>query len=185
MVGHFFLFKIKIFVLKKIRDWLLTFRFMNASTWLDQKLTLRLMSASFLSFSAWFCCPAKVRRWNLIAARAMLKPVYFTFVNTMLEFFANYTFCYITSTFAKTNKQNNRDDSFETHHFVEGRPCGGPLCTSLVQRSHMLMQKRPPFQQSKKNLNITDLIRLYSQLSLRRTPLGPAQPVHLREMSVL
>ena len=121
----------------------------------------------------------------MIAAHAMLKPVYFTFVNTMLEFFAHYTFCYITSTFAKTNKQNNRDDSFETHHFVEGRPCGGPLCTSLVQRSHMLMQKRPPFQQSKKNLNITDLIRLYSQLSLRRTPLGPAQPVHLREMSVL
>ena len=40
-----------------------------------------------------------------MAAHAMLKPVYFTFVNTMLEFFANYTFCYITSTFAKTNKQ--------------------------------------------------------------------------------
>ena len=115
----------------------------------------------------------------------MLKPVYFTFVNTMLEFFANYTFCYITSTFTKTNKQNNRDDSFETHHFDKGRPCGGPPCTSLVQQSHMLMQKSPLFQQSKKNLNTTDLIRLYSQLSLRWTPLGPALAVHLREMSVL
>ena len=115
----------------------------------------------------------------------MLKLVYFTFVNTMLEFLANYTFCYITSTFTKTNKQNNRDDSFETHHFDEGRPCGGPSCTSLVQRSHMLMQKRPLFKQSKKNLNTTDLIRLYSQLSLRWTPLGQALAVHLREMSVL
>ena len=73
----------------------------------------------------------------------MLKPVYFAF-ETMLEFFANYTFCYITSTFAKTNEQNNCDhDSFETRHFDEGGPCGEPPCTSLVQRSRMLMQKRP------------------------------------------
>ena len=42
----------------------------------------------------------------------------------MLEFFffANYTFCYITSTFAKTNEQINRYDSFETRHFDEGKP---------------------------------------------------------------
>ena len=73
----------------------------------------------------------------------MLKPVYFAFVKTMLEFFANYTFCYITSTFAKTNKQNNCDDSFETRYFDEGRPSGEPPCKSLVQRSRMLMQKRP------------------------------------------
>ena len=46
-------------------------------------------------------------------------------------------------TFAKTNEQNNRDDSFETRHFDEGRPCGEPPCTSLVQRSCMLMQKDP------------------------------------------
>ena len=86
----------------------------------------------------------------MIAAHAMLKPVYFTFVNTMLEFFANYTFCYITSTFAKTNKQNNRDDSFETHHFVEGRPCGGPLmhiACSAVAHAHA---KKTPVSTVKK-----------------------------------
>ena len=49
-----FLFKTKIFVFKMIRNWLLSFRFLNASTWLDLKLTLRLTSESFLSFSAWF-----------------------------------------------------------------------------------------------------------------------------------
>ena len=39
------------------------------------------------------CNPGQVGRWNLIAARGMLKPVYFAFVKTMLEFlFANYTF---------------------------------------------------------------------------------------------
>ena len=43
----------------------------------------------------------------------------------------------------ETNEQNNRYDSFETHHFDEGKPCGEPSCTSLVQRSLMLMQKRP------------------------------------------
>ena len=59
------------------------------------------------------------------------------------SFFANYTFCQITSTFAKTNEQTNRDDSFETCHFDEGRPCYEPPCTSLVQRSRMLMQNRP------------------------------------------
>ena len=54
-VGHFFfLFKIKILVLKMVANWLLTFRFMNASTWLDRKLTLRLTSESFSSFPAWF-----------------------------------------------------------------------------------------------------------------------------------
>ena len=49
-----FLFKTKIFVFKMIRNWSLSFRFLNASTWLDRKLTLRLTSESFLSFSAWF-----------------------------------------------------------------------------------------------------------------------------------
>ena len=38
----------------------------------------------------------------------MLKPVYFAFVKTMLQFFANYTFFEITSTFAKTDGKNNR-----------------------------------------------------------------------------
>ena len=32
------------------------------------------------------CCPGQVGRWNLIAACGMLKPVYFAFVKTMLEF---------------------------------------------------------------------------------------------------
>ena len=97
----------------------------------------------------------------MIVACGLLKPVCFAFVKTMLEFFANYTFCSITSTFAKTNEENNRDDSFETHHFDEGRPCGERPCTLLVQRSRMLMLKRPQFKQSKKNLNKTDSLRLY------------------------
>ena len=42
-------------------------------------------------------------------------------------------------------RQNNRDDSFKKRHFDEGRPCGEPPCTSLVQRSCMLMHKRPLF----------------------------------------
>ena len=54
MVGHFFLFKIKIFKFKMSRNLALTFRFMNASTWLDWKLILGLTSESFASFSAWF-----------------------------------------------------------------------------------------------------------------------------------
>ena len=51
---------------------------------------------------------------------------------------------------AKTNEQNNRQDNLKTHHFDEGRTCGErstlsgePPCQSFVQRSHMLMQKRP------------------------------------------
>ena len=32
------------------------------------------------------CCPGQVGRWNLIVACGMLKPVYFAFVKTMLEF---------------------------------------------------------------------------------------------------
>ena len=107
------------------------------------------------------CCPGQVGRWNLIEAFGMLKPVYFAFVKTMLEFFAKYTFCLITSPFAETNEENNRADSFETRHFDEGRPCGERPCTLLVQRSRMLMQKRPLFKQSKKNLNKTDSLRLY------------------------
>ena len=39
MVDHFFLIKMKIFALKMITNWLLTFLYMNASIWLDQKLT--------------------------------------------------------------------------------------------------------------------------------------------------
>ena len=74
----------------------------------------------------------------MIVARGMLKPVYFGFVKTMLEFFANYTFCEITSTFTKTNEENNRDDSFVTRHFDEGRPCGEPpsmhtACSAVTQ----------------------------------------------------
>ena len=107
------------------------------------------------------CCPGQVGRWNLIVACGMLKLVYFAFVKTMLEFFANDTFCSIMSTFAKTKEENNRDDSFETRHFDEGRPCGERPCTLLVQRSRMLMQKRPLFKQSKRNLNNTDSFRLY------------------------
>ena len=49
------------------------------------------------------------------------------------------------STFAKTDEQNNRNDIFETCHFDEGKPLGEPPYTSLVQRSRMLMQKRPLF----------------------------------------
>ena len=67
------------------------------------------------------------------------------FWDTVRVFFANHTFCLITSTFAETNKQKNHDDSFETRHFDEGRPCDEPSCTSLVQRSRMLMQKRTLF----------------------------------------
>ena len=52
--GPLFLFKMKISVLKMVTNWLLTLRFMNAFTWLNRKLTLRLTSESFLSFSAWF-----------------------------------------------------------------------------------------------------------------------------------
>ena len=52
MVDHLFLIKMKIFALKMITNWLLTFQYMNASTWLDLKLTLRLTSERFLSFSA-------------------------------------------------------------------------------------------------------------------------------------
>ena len=40
-------------------------------------------------------CPGQVGRWNLIVARDMLKPVYFTFKETTLEFFfffVHYTF---------------------------------------------------------------------------------------------
>ena len=74
----------------------------------------------------------------------MLKPVYFAFVKTMLESFCKlHILLNHERTFAKTNEQNNRDDSFETRHFDEGRPCDEPPCTSLVQRSRMLMRKRP------------------------------------------
>ena len=46
------------------------------------------------------------------------------------------------------NEQNNLDDRFETRRFDEGRPCGKPPCKSLVQRSRMLMQKRPLFNKT-------------------------------------
>ena len=61
----------------------------------------------------------------------MLKPVYLAFVKTMLQFFCKLHILLITSTFAKTNEKNNRDDGFETRHFDEGKPCGEPPCTSL------------------------------------------------------
>ena len=83
----------------------------------------------------------------MIVARGMLKPVYFAF-ETMLEFFCKLHILlnHEHIIFAKPNKQNNRDhDSFETRHFDEGRPFGEPPCTSLVQRSRRLMQKRPLF----------------------------------------
>ena len=73
----------------------------------------------------------------------MLKPVYFAFAKTMLECFFKLHILLNHDTFAKTNEQNNRDNSFEPRHFDEGRPCGEPPRTSLVQRSRMLMQKRP------------------------------------------
>ena len=70
---------------------------------------------------------------------------YFAVVKNMLYFFCKLHILLNTSTFAKTNEQNNRDDSFEKRHFDEGRSCGEPPSTSLVQRSRMLMQKRPLF----------------------------------------
>ena len=81
----------------------------------------------------------------MIVARGMLKPVYFAF-ETMLEFFCKLHILlnHEHIIFAKPNEQNNRDhDSFETRHFDEGRPCGEPPCTSLVQQSRRLMQKDP------------------------------------------
>ena len=74
------------------------------------------------------------------SSSCMLKPVYFAFVKTRVFFWQT------TSIFAKTSEQNNRYDSFETRHFDEGKPCGEAPCTSLVQRSRMLMQKRPLFK---------------------------------------
>ena len=79
------------------------------------------------------------------SSSCILKPVYFAFVQTMLECFCKLHILLNHEHICqyKTNEQNNRDDSFETRHFDEGRPCGEPPCTSLVQRSRMLMQKRP------------------------------------------
>ena len=43
-------------------------------------------------------CPGQVGRWNLIVACGMLKPVYFTFREPILEFFfVNYTFYTLAS----------------------------------------------------------------------------------------
>ena len=74
----------------------------------------------------------------------MLKPVYFAFVKTMLEYFLQTThFVKSRAHSPRPTSKNNRYDSFD-----EGKPCGEPPCTSLVQRSRMLMQKRPllPFR---------------------------------------
>ena len=74
----------------------------------------------------------------------MLKPVYFAFVKTMLEYFLQTThFVKSRAHSPRPTSKNNRYDSFETRHFDEGKPCGEPPCASLVQRSRMLMQKRP------------------------------------------
>ena len=72
----------------------------------------------------------------------MLKPVYFAF-EAMLECFFK-PHILLNHEHIRQDQQNNRDhDSFETRYFDEGRPCGEPPCTSLVQRSRMLMQKTP------------------------------------------
>ena len=77
---------------------------------------------------------------------SVLKPVYFAFVKTMLEFFLQ------TTHFVKSRAHSPRPTSkiiailsFEARHFDEGRPCVEPACTPLVQRSRMFMQKRPLF----------------------------------------
>ena len=64
----------------------------------------------------------------------------------MLEYFLQTThFVKSRAHSPRPTSKNNRYDSFETRHFDEGKPCGEPPCTSLVQRSRMLMQKRPLF----------------------------------------
>ena len=107
------------------------------------------------------CCPGQVGRWNLIVACGMLKPVYFAFVKTMLEF-------------------------LQTTHFVKSRAhLPGPtrkIIAMIALRHAILMRadpvvkvhvhclfsgrgrsckKRPLFKQSKKNLNKADSLRLY------------------------
>ena len=77
MVDHFFLIKMKIFALKMITNWLLTFLYMNASIWLDQKLTcvwrlnvswaFLLSSEIFVKFNC-VCC----FRFNWDGHRGML-----------------------------------------------------------------------------------------------------------------
>ena len=59
--------------------------------------------------------------------------------------------------------------------FDEGKPCGEPPCTSLVQRSRMLMQKRPLFNLYRmlqrayisRNPAIFPLNRTYSDICIR------------------
>ena len=43
------------------------------------------------------CCPGQVGRWNLIVACGMFKPVYFAFVETMLEFLCKLHILYLGS----------------------------------------------------------------------------------------
>ena len=89
------------------------------------------------------CCSGHVGRWNLIVARGMLKPVFFAFVETMLECFCKLHILLNHEHIRQVQEQNNGVDSFSTRHFDEGRPCGEPPCKLLVQRSRMLMQKDP------------------------------------------
>ena len=49
--------------------------------------TLMRSAQSFKHYIYASCCPGQMGWWNLIVARGMLKPVYFAFVETMLNFF--------------------------------------------------------------------------------------------------
>ena len=76
----------------------------------------------------------------------MLKPVYFAFVNTMLELFLQTTY------FVKLRTHSPRPTgkivamiALRRAILIKADPAGEPPCTSLVQRSRMLMQKRPLF----------------------------------------
>ena len=55
--------------------------------------TLMRSAKSYKHYIYMRCCSGQVGRWNLIVARGVLKLVYFAFVKTMSQFFANYTFC--------------------------------------------------------------------------------------------
>ena len=94
------------------------------------------------------------------SSSCMLKPVYFAFVKTMLEFFfANYTFCQITSTFAKTNEQNNRYDNFETRPFDEGKPCSA-VAHAHVKKTPVVSRYRSSncYQISSKDLALIKVV---------------------------
>ena len=66
-----------------------------------------------------------------------------------------------------------------------------PVCSKVLQNStcagSLLLNRRTrkSFLNGCSSLNLHKLKRIYIQLSLRRTPLGPALSVRLREVSVL